>query len=75
MKKNTSTWLERKGEHTALDLINQMTDAKSSKWFDGFFKEELAHDPEFLRELLFNLGSVPEEDMRAARPMLARLFG
>jgi hypothetical protein len=63
-----------KYQGTALDLIIQATDARDHLWFDGYFEECLAHDSEFLLELLKNLGSVPKEEVFMIQRMLERLF-
>jgi hypothetical protein len=63
-----------KYQGTALDLIIQATDARDHLWFDGYFEERLAHDSEFLLELLKNLGSVSKEEVFMIQRMLERLF-
>lgn len=63
-----------KYQGTALDLIVQATDTRDYGWFDGYFEKRLAHSTEFLRELLQNLGTVPEEEVFMIKRMLKRLF-
>lgn len=63
-----------KYQGTALDLINRATDAKDYRWFDGYFEKNLAHDPKFLRELIFNIGKASKDEVFGIRLMLIRLF-
>ncbi|HLN18687.1 MAG TPA: hypothetical protein VK255_00780 [Patescibacteria group bacterium] len=70
---NESIWRERKGEHEALDLILEMS-AISPEWCKGFFSEELSHDPEFLLDLIHQLGSFPGWKTMEVQRVLKRLF-
>lgn len=70
-------WIDKYGrvfEQSPFQLLNEAVDSMATKFFGEYFPQVLADDHKFLRRLIMDLGSAPNEEVIPLMGILRRLF-